>query len=101
MLVSGVRGQCRDGTIAQLTRLPVLGWRLVTVRAPPRLLKRQLPVTSEGSGWDDYADGEDDGDYSGYGDDEDDYGKADFSPVDDPVSSHAKSCCWASRVYKC
>ncbi|XP_048483992.1 dystroglycan 1 isoform X4 [Plutella xylostella] len=84
VLVSGVREQCRDGTIAQLTRLPVLGWRLVTVRAPPRLLKIQLPVTSEGSGWDDYADGEDDGDYSGYGDDEDDYGKADFSPVDDP-----------------
>ncbi|XP_041985077.1 dystroglycan isoform X3 [Aricia agestis] len=77
VLVGGMREQARDGTIPQLLRLPVLGWRLLAVKPTPRP-KRNSPVDVS-SGDYDFSKGEgeegDDDDYSGFGDedyDEDD-----------------------------
>ncbi|XP_064292601.1 dystroglycan 1 isoform X2 [Plodia interpunctella] len=72
VLVGGLREQARDGSLATVLRLPVLGWRLVAVTAAERH-KRQSVY--EGSGpYDDYDNEDDpaDGDYSGYDDDQDD-----------------------------
>ncbi|XP_049877317.1 dystroglycan 1 isoform X2 [Pectinophora gossypiella] len=83
VLVSGLREQSRDGTLAHTVRLPVLGWRLVSLKPLPRA-KRQSPL-DDGSGTYDTYDGEDDGgDYSGYedDDDEDDYGRIDIAEPD-------------------
>ncbi|CAK1584602.1 unnamed protein product [Parnassius mnemosyne] len=77
VLVSGLREQARDGSLAHLLRLPVLAWRLVAARParPARPVprhKRQSSLDS-GSGAYDTYDGEDDvADYSGDYDDEDD-----------------------------
>ncbi|XP_050352767.1 dystroglycan 1 isoform X4 [Nymphalis io] len=70
VLVAGLREQSRDGTLYQLLRLPVLGWRLISIKPLPRL-KRQSPL-DEGSGAYDTYDGDDDADYSGYDVEEDD-----------------------------
>nr|XP_026495485.1 dystroglycan isoform X2 [Vanessa tameamea] len=70
VLVAGLREQSRDGTLYQLLRLPVLGWRLIGIKPLPRL-KRQSPL-DEGSGAYDTYDGDDDADYSGYDVEEDD-----------------------------
>ncbi|KAJ8717197.1 hypothetical protein PYW08_005596 [Mythimna loreyi] len=77
VLVAGLREQARDGTLAHVLRLPVIGWRLQAIQPAPRI-KRQL----EGSGGgiydgaydDDDADGDPDADadYSGYDDNDDD-----------------------------
>ncbi|XP_047030655.1 dystroglycan 1 isoform X2 [Helicoverpa zea] len=75
VLVAGIREQARDGTLAHVVRLPVIGWRLLAVQPAPRI-KRQL----EGSGGNSYDaeyDNEDDdadadADYSGYDDGIDD-----------------------------
>ncbi|PZC83796.1 hypothetical protein B5X24_HaOG206953 [Helicoverpa armigera] len=75
VLVAGLREQARDGTLAHVVRLPVIGWRLLAVQPAPRI-KRQL----EGSGGNSYDaeyDNEDDdadadADYSGYDDGIDD-----------------------------
>ncbi|RVE48322.1 hypothetical protein evm_007073 [Chilo suppressalis] len=91
VLVAGIREQARDGTLAHLLRLPVLGWRLAAARAPPRH-KRQSDM-DEGSGLDDIYDDEgdaDDGedDFSGDGYD-DDYGEepeVKIDPISEPVS---------------
>ncbi|CAH0401287.1 unnamed protein product [Chilo suppressalis] len=96
VLVAGIREQARDGTLAHLLRLPVLGWRLAAARAPPRH-KRQSDM-DEGSGLDDIYDDEgdaDDGedDFSGDGYD-DDYGEVAPSPHPhrhhhgDPIATH-------------
>ncbi|XP_060805480.1 dystroglycan 1 isoform X3 [Amyelois transitella] len=73
VLVAGLREQSRDGTLAHVLRLPVLGWRLLAVKPAPRH-KRQS-IYEEGSGqYDDYDNEEDpaDADYSGYDEDKDD-----------------------------
>ncbi|XP_032520164.2 dystroglycan 1 isoform X2 [Danaus plexippus] len=69
VLVSGLREQSRDGTLHQILRLPVLGWRLIAVKTLPRL-KRQSDLDDGSGAYDTYDD--DEGDYSGY-DDDDDY----------------------------
>ncbi|XP_035434748.1 dystroglycan 1 isoform X5 [Spodoptera frugiperda] len=79
VLVAGLREQARDGTLAHVLRLPVIGWRLQSIQPTPRI-KRQL----EGSGggiYDAEYDGEDDdadadADYSGYDDNDDEDGYA-------------------------
>ncbi|KAJ2948541.1 hypothetical protein O0L34_g7794 [Tuta absoluta] len=72
VLVAGLREQSRDGTLAHTIRLPVLGWRLVSIKPLPRA-KRQSEL-DDGSGTYNTYDGEDDGgDYSGYEDDDEDY----------------------------
>ncbi|GBP62898.1 Dystroglycan [Eumeta japonica] len=81
VLVMGLREQVRDGTLAQVLRLPVLGWRLSSVKPAPRL-KRQI-TDDVGSGGYYEGDDDDDADYSGY-DDEDDYGPGEFEPVTSP-----------------
>lgn len=43
MLVAGLREQSRDGTVAQIIRLPVIGWRLLAVQPAPRI-KRQVDI---------------------------------------------------------
>ncbi|KAL0820429.1 hypothetical protein ABMA28_006304 [Loxostege sticticalis] len=82
VLVAGIREQSRDGTLAHVLRLPVLGWRLTAVKPLPRL-KRQSNL-DEGSGLDDNYDDEDDADYSGYEDaEDDDYSRIDIGEVPD------------------
>ncbi|XP_037294965.1 dystroglycan isoform X3 [Manduca sexta] len=83
VLVAGLREQSRDGTLAHVVRLPVIGWRLLALQPAPRV-KRQSQF--EGSGmavYDTEYDNDDDVDYSGYDDDkddEDDYGHDGDSP---------------------
>ncbi|CAH0590361.1 unnamed protein product [Chrysodeixis includens] len=87
VLVAGLREQSRDGTLAHVLRLPVIGWRLLALQPAPRI-KRQL----EGSGggiYDTEYDGDDDeaeadADYSGYDDtdDEDGYTNNDVGITD-------------------
>nr|XP_049701151.1 dystroglycan 1 isoform X1 [Helicoverpa armigera]XP_049701152.1 dystroglycan 1 isoform X1 [Helicoverpa armigera]XP_049701153.1 dystroglycan 1 isoform X1 [Helicoverpa armigera]XP_049701155.1 dystroglycan 1 isoform X1 [Helicoverpa armigera] len=93
VLVAGLREQARDGTLAHVVRLPVIGWRLLAVQPAPRI-KRQL----EGSGGNSYDaeyDNEDDdadadADYSGYDDgidDEDGFANHDVgADVVDPLT---------------
>ncbi|XP_045452304.1 dystroglycan 1 [Melitaea cinxia] len=87
VLVAGLREQSRDGTLYQILRLPVLGWRLIGVKPLPRY-KRQTPL-DEGSGaYDDTYDDDDAPDYSGYdeGNDNEDYEGPDN--VDPPNPPH-------------
>ncbi|XP_062529974.1 dystroglycan 1 isoform X6 [Bombyx mori] len=71
VLVAGLREQSRDGTLEQLLRLPVIGWRLLAVK-PTFRVKRQSPMEGSGDMYDAEYDGDDDADYSGYDDDNDD-----------------------------
>ncbi|XP_013162810.1 PREDICTED: dystroglycan isoform X1 [Papilio xuthus] len=73
VLVGGLREQARDGTLAHLLRLPVLGWRLLARRPNKPALRPKRQSSIDGSGAYDTYDGEDDGaDYSGDYDDDDD-----------------------------
>ncbi|XP_068620063.1 dystroglycan 1 isoform X2 [Battus philenor] len=76
VLVAGLREQSRDGTLAHILNLPVLGWRLVAVKPHKPVVrpKRQSSLDSgSGAGVYDTYDGEDDvADYSGDYDDDDD-----------------------------
>ncbi|XP_063385930.1 dystroglycan 1 isoform X3 [Cydia fagiglandana] len=86
VLVAGLREQSRDGTLAHLLRLPVIGWRLTAVKPVPRL-KRQSPQDLDdgsGAGYDNYDDEEDAGDYSGYDDADDDDIYKDVDPPAGP-----------------
>lgn len=91
VLVAGLREQSRDGTLYQILRLPVLGWRLIGVKPLPRY-KRQTPL-DEGSGaYDDTYDDDDAPDYSGYDEanDNEDY----ESPENEPkveISAYPES----------
>ncbi|CAH0724390.1 unnamed protein product, partial [Brenthis ino] len=84
VLVAGLREQSRDGTLHQILRLPILGWRLIGIKPLPRH-KRQTPL-DEGSGLSyDMYDEENDDQYSGYDEDDegDDYTNIDVGPVPD------------------
>lgn len=95
VLVSGLREQARDGSLAHVLQMPVLGWRLASVAAAPRR-KRQLRLP-EGSGGYEYNDNDDDGedvdedldrdaDYSGY-----DYNENyEYSRIDDGLDNKVK-----------
>ncbi|CAH0695832.1 unnamed protein product [Spodoptera exigua] len=79
VLVAGLREQARDGTLAHVLRLPVIGWRLQSIQPTPRI-KRQLDGSGAGI-YDAEYDGEDDdadadADYSGYDDNDDEDGYA-------------------------
>ncbi|XP_022823767.1 dystroglycan isoform X3 [Spodoptera litura] len=79
VLVAGLREQARDGTLAHVLRLPVIGWRLQSIQPTPRI-KRQLDGSGGGI-YDAEYDGEDDdadadADYSGYDDNDDEDGYA-------------------------
>ncbi|XP_059060909.1 dystroglycan 1 isoform X3 [Achroia grisella] len=85
VLVAGLREQARDGSLAHVLQLPVLGWRLAAAAAPRRKRQLKLPEGSGGFDYDNEDDGGDadldaDGDYSGYDDNNDDY---DYSRIDD------------------
>ncbi|XP_031765849.1 dystroglycan 1 isoform X3 [Galleria mellonella] len=96
VLVSGLREQARDGSLAHVLQMPVLGWRLASVAAAPRR-KRQLRLP-EGSGGYEYNDNDDDGadvdedldrdaDYSGY-----DYNENyEYSRIDDGLTEPAET----------
>ncbi|KAJ8717840.1 hypothetical protein PYW07_005770 [Mythimna separata] len=77
VLVAGLREQARDGTLAHVLRLPVIGWRLQAIQPAPRI-KRQLDGSGGGI-YDAEYDGEEDdadadADYSGYDDNDDEDG---------------------------
>ncbi|CAG9564071.1 unnamed protein product [Danaus chrysippus] len=84
VLVSGLREQSRDGTLHQILRLPVLGWRLIAVKTLPRL-KRQSDLDDGSGAYDTYDD--DEGDYSGYDDDDDYAAGLDVGAVPDIVDA--------------
>ncbi|KAL4714980.1 hypothetical protein ACJJTC_003131 [Scirpophaga incertulas] len=44
VLVTGIREQSRDGTLAHVLRLPVLGWRLVALQPQPRHKRQDYDV---------------------------------------------------------
>ncbi|CAH2042303.1 unnamed protein product, partial [Iphiclides podalirius] len=93
VLVAGLREQSRDGTLAHLIRLPVLGWRLVAIRPHKPVLrpKRQSSLDS-GSGAYDTYDGEDDvADYSGdYDDDDENDDDFNIDPLPDQEMNKVK-----------
>ncbi|KAM3963280.1 LOW QUALITY PROTEIN: dystroglycan [Aphomia sociella] len=91
VLVAGLREQARDGSLEHVLHLPVLGWRLLAARPPPRR-KRQSRL-SDGSGGYEYNDNEEDGadadgDYSGdYDEENEDY---EYSRIDDGIDDNVK-----------
>ncbi|XP_059060908.1 dystroglycan 1 isoform X2 [Achroia grisella] len=92
VLVAGLREQARDGSLAHVLQLPVLGWRLAAAAAPRRKRQLKLPEGSGGFDYDNEDDGGDadldaDGDYSGYDDNNDDY---DYSRIDDGAEDKVK-----------
>ncbi|KPJ14740.1 Dystroglycan [Papilio machaon] len=90
VLVGGLREQARDGTLAHLLRLPVLGWRLLSVRPTKPVVRPKRQSSIDGSGAYDTYDGEDDGaDYSGDYDDDDDDEDFPIDSLSEPPPAHA------------
>ncbi|CAB3257028.1 unnamed protein product [Arctia plantaginis] len=83
VLVAGLREQSRDGTVAHIIRLPVIGWRLLAVQPAPRIKRQSPPLDGSGDGFDTEYDEEEDADaeYSGY-DDIDDEDPMDYTNSD-------------------
>ncbi|XP_068620064.1 dystroglycan 1 isoform X3 [Battus philenor] len=96
VLVAGLREQSRDGTLAHILNLPVLGWRLVAVKPHKPVVrpKRQSSLDSgSGAGVYDTYDGEDDvadysGDYDDDDDNEDDFNIDSLPESTEPVTEH-------------
>ncbi|XP_018567551.1 dystroglycan isoform X2 [Anoplophora glabripennis] len=104
-LVHQLKQQARDGTIAEVLRLPLIGWRVKTESKPVLREKRQASSTIDDYGSGDY-DGEDEYDYEDY-EEADDLGPLEVIPpspkatvtLPAPTTTTVKTTTTASTVH--